>query len=82
MLINPNKVMYHKHPPLDKAYNKTLLTIESCITLEQLEVARNMVKNFKTLYKKVGCPKALSYSLDRELNKTYFRVTKQLPLKQ
>jgi hypothetical protein len=74
--------MYHKHPPLDKAYNKTLLTIESCITLEQLEVARNMVKNFKTLYKKVGYPKALSYSLDRELNKTYFRVTKQLPLKQ
>jgi hypothetical protein len=74
--------MYHKHPPLDKAYNKTLLTIESCITLEQLEVASNMVKNFKTLYKKVGCPKALSYSLDRELNKTYFRVTKQLPLKQ
>jgi hypothetical protein len=73
--------MYHKHPPLDKAYNKTLLTIESCITLEQLEVASNMVKNFKTLYKKVGCPKALSYSLDRELNKTYFRVTKQLPLK-
>jgi hypothetical protein len=74
--------MYHKHPPLDKAYNKTLLTIESCITLEQLEVASNMVKNFKTIYKKVGCPKALSYSLDRELNKTYFRVTKQLPLKQ
>ena len=74
--------MYQKHPPLDKAYNKTLLTIESCITLEQLEVASNMVKNFKTLYKKVGCPKALSYSLDRELNKTYFRVTKQLPLKQ
>lgn len=73
--------MYHKHPPLDKAYNKTLLTIESCITLEQLEVASNMVKNFKTIYKKVGCPKALSYSLDRELNKTYFRVTKQLPLK-
>jgi hypothetical protein len=73
--------MYQKHPPLDKAYNKTLLTIESCITLEQLEVASNMVKNFKTLYKKVGCPKALSYSLDRELNKTYFRVTKQLPLK-
>lgn len=74
--------MYHKHPPLDKAYNKTLLTIESCITLEQLEVASNMVKNFKTIYKKVSCPKALSYSLDRELNKTYFRVTKQLPLKQ
>jgi hypothetical protein len=74
--------MYHKHPPLDKAYNKTLLTIESCITLEQLEVASNMVKNFKTIYKKVGCPKALSYSLDRELNKTYFRVTKQLLLKQ
>ena len=74
--------MYQKHPPLDKAYNKTLLTIESCITLEQLEVARNMVKNFKTLYKKVGCPKALSYSLDRELNKTYFRVTTPLPLKQ
>tara|TARA_R110001606_G_C14920148_1_gene596549 strand:+ start:293 stop:508 length:216 start_codon:yes stop_codon:yes gene_type:complete len=69
--------MYKKHPPLEKTYNKTLLVIESCITKEQLEGASNMVKNFKTSYKKVGYPKALSYSLDRALKKKYFRVTKQ-----
>ena len=61
--------MYKKHPPLGKTYNKTLLVIENCITKEQLEGASNMVKNFKTLYKKVGYPKSLSYNLDRELSK-------------
>ena len=61
--------MYKKHPPLKKTYNKTLLVIESCTTREQLEGASNMVKNFKTLYKKVGYPKALSYNLDRALSK-------------
>ena len=68
--------MYKKHPPLEKTYNKTLLVIESCTTKEQLDGASNMVKNFKTSYKKVGLPKALSYSLDRALKKKYFRVTK------
>ena len=61
--------MYKKHPPLEKSYNKTLLVIESCQTKEQLEGAVNMVKNFKTLYRKVGYPKVLSYSLDNALNK-------------
>ena len=68
--------MYKKIPPLKKTYNKTLLIIESCTTKEQLDNASNMVKNFKTLYKKVGCPKALSYNLDRIIKKKYFRVTK------
>tara|TARA_R110002167_G_scaffold16120_1_gene63565 strand:- start:113 stop:316 length:204 start_codon:yes stop_codon:yes gene_type:complete len=61
--------MYKKIPPLGKTYNKTLLVIESCTSKEQLEGASNMVKNFKTLYRKVGCPKVLSYSLDNTLNK-------------
>ena len=61
--------MYKKIPPLEKTYNKTLLVIESCQTIEQLEGASNMVKNFKTLYRKVGYPKVLSYSLDNALNK-------------
>jgi len=61
--------MYQKIPPLEKTYNKTLLIIESCKTKEQLEGASIMVKNFKTLYKKVGYPKALSYSLDRAIKR-------------
>jgi hypothetical protein len=61
--------MYKKIPPLEKSYNKTLLVIEGCQTKEQLEGATNMVKNFKTLYRKVGYPKVLSYSLDNALNK-------------
>ena len=63
--------MYKKHPPLEKSYNRTLLTIESCQTKEQLEGASNMVKNFKTLYRKVGYPKALSYNLDNCLKQKY-----------
>ncbi len=63
--------MYHKLPSLEKTYNKTLFTIESCKTKIQLEGAINMVKNFKILYKKVGFPKTLSYNLDRALNKQY-----------
>ena len=61
--------MYTKIPPLEKTYNKTILTIESCKTKEQLECASNMVKNFKTLYKKVGYPKVISYSLDRAIKR-------------
>ena len=63
--------MYIKHPPLEKAYNKTLLVIKSCKTISQLEGAVRMVKNFKTLYRKVGYPKALSYNLENTLKKQY-----------
>ena len=61
--------MYTKIPPLEKTYNKTLLVIKGCQNIEQLEGAINMVKNFKTLYRKVGYPKALSYNLDNTLKK-------------
>ena len=66
--------MYIKHPPLEKAYNKTLFTIESCKTKEQLEGASRMVENFKELYGKVGYPKALSYNLDRKLDKQLWQL--------
>tara|TARA_Y100001963_G_scaffold30645_1_gene41985 strand:- start:2445 stop:2636 length:192 start_codon:yes stop_codon:yes gene_type:complete len=58
-----------KHPQLIEAYKKTLNTIESCKTEEQLKTASAMAKNFKKMYKQVGYPKALSYSLDRALNR-------------
>ena len=58
-----------KHPPLIEAYKKTLKTIESCETEEQLGVAFVMVENFKEIYKQVGYPKALSYSLDRAIKR-------------
>tara|TARA_Y100001963_G_scaffold50394_1_gene70550 strand:- start:795 stop:968 length:174 start_codon:yes stop_codon:yes gene_type:complete len=54
---------------LIKAYKKTLDTVESCTTEEQLKVASVMVENFKEMYKQVGYPKALSYSLDRALKR-------------
>ena len=63
--------MYKKVPPLEKTYNKTLLVIKSCKTENQLEGATNMVKNFKTLYRKVGYPKVLSYSLDNAIQKQH-----------
>ena len=58
-----------KHPPLTEAYKKTLDTIESCETEEQLVVAFVMVENFKEMYRQVGYPKALSYSLDRAIKR-------------
>ena len=57
--------------PIDQSYNKVITTIKSCQTKEQLEGASNMVKNFKTLYKKVGYPKVLSYSLDNAIQKQH-----------
>ena len=60
-----------KKPSLKNSYNKTLLIIESCTTIIQLEGAVRMVKNFKTLYRKVGYPKALSYNLENTLKKQY-----------
>ena len=56
-----------KNPSLKNSYNKTLLVIKSCKTENQLEGASRMVKNFKILYKEVGYPKSLSYSLDRAI---------------
>ena len=73
--------MPHPHPPLENSFYKTISVIESCKTENQLEGASRMVKNFKEIYRRVGYPKLLSYSLDRELDKKYFRVTKQYPLK-
>ena len=68
MLINHNKVvMPQTHPPLENSYNKTILVIKSCKTKNQLEGASRMVKNFKKLYERVGYPRILSYSLDREI---------------
>ena len=66
-----------QNPQLKNSYHKTISVIESCRTEKQLEGAFRMIDNFKNLYGKVGYPKVLSYNLD----KTYFRVTKQLPLK-
>ena len=54
---------------IDQSYNKVITTIKSCKTENQLEGASRMVKNFKTLYEKVGYPKVLSYSLDRALKR-------------
>ena len=55
--------------PINQSYNKVIATIKSCKTKTQLEGASSMVKNFKNLYKKVGYPKSISYSLDRKLDK-------------
>ncbi len=57
------------HPQLVIAYRKVIDTIESCKTKEQLKTASVLVENFKKMYKQVGYPKALSYSLDRALNR-------------
>ena len=63
---------------LKNNYNKTILTIKSCKTKEQLEGAFRMVKNFKNLYKKVGYPKTISYSLDETLKQQYIITICQL----
>ena len=57
------------HPQLEEAYHKVISTIESCQTKEHLKTAFMMVENFKEMYKQVGYPKALSYSLDRALSR-------------
>ena len=56
---------------LTESYNKVITTIESCQTITQLEGAVRMVKNFKTIYRKVGYPKVLSYSLDNAIQKQH-----------
>ena len=67
-----------KHQSLENSYNKTILTIKSCKTKEQLEGASRMVENFKNLYKKIGYPKTLSYSLDETLKQQYIITRCQL----
>ena len=62
------------NPQLENSFNKTLKVIESCKTKEQLEGAFKMVENFKELYGKVGYPKALSYNLDRKLDKQLWQL--------
>ena len=52
------------HPHLVIAYHKVVNTIKSCKTKDQLKGASRMIENFKTLYKEVGYPKVLLYSLD------------------
>ena len=59
-------------------YNKVIATIKSCKTKSQLEGASRMIENFKTLYKNVGYPKVLSYSLDETLKQQYIKTICQL----
>jgi len=66
--------MYLTNPQLENSYYKTVLVIESCKTKEQLEGASRMVENFKELYGLVGYPKALSYNLDRKLDKQLWQL--------
>ena len=63
---------------LSRDHSKTISTIKSCKTKSQLEGASRMVKNFKNLYKKVGYPKVLSYSLDETLKQQYIITRCQL----
>ena len=60
-----------KHPSLKNSYNKVITTIKSCETKSQLEGASRMVENFKTLYKEVGYPKVLLYSLENTIQKQH-----------
>ena len=62
------------NPQLENSYYKVISVIKSCKTKEQLEGASKMVKNFKELYGKVGYPKALSYNLDRKLDKQLWQL--------
>jgi len=74
MLIHHKVIMLHNNPQLENSYYKTVSVIESCKTKEQLEGASKMVENFKELYGKVGYPKALSYNLDRKLDKQLWQL--------
>ena len=65
-----------QYPSLKNSYNKILLTIESCKTISQLEGVSRMVENFKTLYREVGYPKVLLYTLENAIQKQH--ITCQL----
>ena len=58
---------------LTETYNKVIITIKSCKTIVQLEGANRMVKNFKSLYREVGYPKVLSYSLENAIQKQHIK---------
>ena len=75
--LQHNKVMDNPLS-IENSYNKTILVIKSCKTKNQLEGASRMVENFKELYKKVGYPKALSYSLNETLKQQYIITRCQL----
>ena len=62
--------------PIDQSYNKVITTIKSCETKSQLEGASRMVENFKTLYREVGYPKVLLYTLENAIQKQH--ITCQL----
>ena len=62
------------NPQLENSYYKVISVIDICKTKEQLEGAFKMVENFKELYGKVGYPKALSYNLDRKLDKQLWQL--------
>ena len=74
MLTHHKVTMPHNNPQLENSFNKTLKVIESCTTKEHLKGASRMVENFKELYGKVGYPKALSYNLDRKLDKQLWQL--------
>ena len=74
MLTHHKVTMPHNNPQLENSYYKVISVIESCKTKEQLEGASRMVENFKELYGKVGYPKALSYNLDRKLDKQLWQL--------
>tara|TARA_B110000902_G_scaffold222905_1_gene259360 strand:+ start:457 stop:654 length:198 start_codon:yes stop_codon:yes gene_type:complete len=56
------------NPHLENSFNKTLKVIKSCNSKKQVESAIKMVKNFKTLYGKVGYVRILNYKLEIELD--------------
>ena len=70
--------MLRTNQSLENSYNKTISTIKSCRTKSQLEGASRMVENFKNLYKQVGYPKTISYSLDNTLKQQYIITRCQL----
>ena len=75
LILQHNKVLMPlTNPQLENSYHKVVSVIESCKTKEQLEGAFKMVENFKELYGKVGYPKALSYNLDRKLDKQLWQL--------
>ncbi len=75
LILQHNKVLMPlTNPQLENSYHKVVSVIESCKTKEQLESASKMVDNFKELYGKVGYPKALSYNLDRKLDKQLWQL--------
>ena len=78
MLNNHNNKVMSTQIRIDQSYNKVIATINSCKTIAQLEGASRMVENFKNLYKRVGYPKVITYSLDETLKQQYIITRCQL----